>query len=226
MTPAELRAEQNRVTAPVAAATVAILRRMPVASLEPPQWLQLVALLFPAVQRARGDGVDLASEFYASQSPTGAAPDVAVPLYDASMLAKTLTAFVGPRIGDPDRHELAATMGGAAVARHVEQAGREWVALASSSDGVQYARVDPVGETCAFCQLLISRGPAYLSQASGAFRSHPACTCVAVPVFDPAGDWPGREQYEAAEELYAQATAGTSGKESLRAFRRAVEGDG
>jgi hypothetical protein len=225
VTPDELRVAQNQITAPIVAVVVALVRKMPVAPITPNGMAALVAMLFPVVTRYRRRSVDLARDYYASLNPAGIAPDVAVPDYEPKMLAKTLDTFVAGRVEAEETHDIAAVQGAAAVGRHVEQAGREYVALASSRDNVRFARYDPYGETCAFCLLLISRGPVYLSESTGAFRSHPGCTCVAVPVFD-TQNWPGKAQYEAAEELYFRSTHGTSGKESLRAFRRAVEGDG
>lgn len=223
MTPDELREQQNRITAPVVAVVLSLIRKLPVAVLTAEQWAALVALLLPVVFQSREKSLALAMSYFASLHPEGQAPDVDMPDYTPRMLAKTLDTFVAGRVESPDTHELAAVQGAAAVGRHVEQAGREYVALAAGASGARFARYDPYGETCAFCMLLISRGPVYLSETTGAFQSHPGCTCVAVPVFDEA-DWPGREQFERAEALYVESTAGTSGKESIRAFRRAVEG--
>lgn len=221
-----MRAQQDAINRPVATVALTVLRRLPSVPLSPLQWGQLVALLFPMVQSTRAKSASLARTFYASQTPHPTVPTFDPPAYDATMLAKTLETFSRPRLAAPATHEQGAAGGASALVRHVEQANREWVALAASSDKARFARVDPYGETCAFCRLLISRGPVYLSQTSGAFQSHPDCTCVAVPVFDLDADWPGKDQFLEAEEQYARATAGTSGKESIRAFRRAVAEDG
>ena len=218
-----MRAAQDQINRPVAAVVLSILRRLPHAPLSTRQWVSLLALLFPPVVRARTVSTKLAQEFYASQSPNGRAPHVTPRPYTAPMLGQTLETFARPKLEDPQTAPQGATDGTAALIRHIEQANREYVVQASSADDVRFARVDPYGETCAFCRMLISRGPVYLSQVSGAFQSHPHCTCVAVPVWDPL-DYPGIEQAEAAEKQWVQATHGKSGKEAIRAFRREVEG--
>lgn len=222
MTPDELRTAQNKVSAPVVGVALGLLRALAVGPLTLDQLARLVAVLFPPVSAARARSEALAAAYYASLNPAGTAPRVPSPEYAPAMLASTIRRFAGSGLEAPETKPRAAVLGAAAVGRHVEQAGREYVAKAASSDGVRCARYDPYGETCAFCRLLISRGPVYLSEATGAFQSHPLCTCVPVPVHG--DDWPGREQYEEADALYRRATAGTSGRESIRAFRRAVEG--
>ncbi len=90
-----------------------------------------------------------------------------------------------------------------------------------------WARVATGRETCAFCLMLVSRGPVYFgadtagldlpdSEAlklinEGADLSefmdqwHPNCDCKVVPVFD-LKDWPGREESRNALELWKKAT--------------------
>lgn len=223
MTPDQLRVEQNQIMRPSVAASLVILRELPVAPLSPAAWLRVIAALFPLVLAGRRASVDLSRRYYASQSPAGSAPDVPDTEYVPAMLSATLERFARSGLENPETAPRAAVSGAAAVGRHVDQAGREYVAKASSADDIRYARYDPFGETCAFCRLLISRGPVYLSEASGAFQSHPQCTCVAVPVWDE-DDWPGRDQYLEAERLYVESTVGKSGKEAIKAFRAAVEG--
>lgn len=219
-----MRTAQDRINRPIAAIALALLRRLPAEPVPESAWLNLIALLFAPVVRAREQSTTLARGFYLSQSPLDRAPDPEPRPYNAPMLAKTLTTFARPLLEDPETHDKGAAQGTAALVRHIEQANREYIVQASDVDNVRFARVDPYGETCAFCRLLISRGPVYLSQVSGAFQSHPHCTCVAVPVWDPSSDWPGREQYEAAEQQWIEATAGKSGRDAIRAFRQAVEG--
>lgn len=53
-------------------------------------------------------------------------------------------------------------------------------------------------------------------------RWHKNCDCKVVPVFDRA-NWPGREAYESASELWGRVTKSFTGKDKLRAFREHVE---
>lgn len=98
-----------------------------------------------------------------------------------------------------------------------------------------WARVATGRETCAWCLMLISRGPVYSSTDNAGvhldetttidlwnsagqdleeFRRsldgslsewHAGCDCVAVPVFDRA-DWVGRDAYKQAEQLWISAS--------------------
>lgn len=223
MTPDQFRTAQNEVMRGPVALALVLLRDLPAAAITPEALARLVALLYPRVVTGRAQSVEIARAYYGSMSPRAVAPDVDLDEYLPAMLARTVQRFGG--VTD-ERRTTNPVHGAAAVGRHIDQAGREYVAKASSADGVRFARYDPFGETCAFCRLLISRGPVYLSETTGAFQSHPLCTCVPVPVHDARAGWPGREQYEEADALYRAATVGTSGRESIRAFRRAVEGAG
>lgn len=99
-----------------------------------------------------------------------------------------------------------------------------------------WARIATGRETCAWCLMLISRGPEYsgagtagmalsdlealrlwkesngdlgkfLADTAGAMKQwHPGCDCKVVPVFDRA-DWPGMEQAAAALALWNDATS-------------------
>lgn len=170
------------------------------------------------VSSSRVRSFELARALITSLNPR--APRVEVPEYRPEYLAKTLRRYlVG--LDDPNRAQRSIIETAAAVVRHTEQAGREGMIsmVQADEDALGWARVARGGHTCAFCLLMVSRGPVYKSESTGAFRSHSACDCVAVPVYD-RNDWPGREQYLAAEALYKKATAGES--DLLNAFRRAV----
>lgn len=82
-------------------------------------------------------------------------------------------------------------------------------------------------DPCAFCLMLISRGPVYKSEQSASFHPHYRCECTPQPVFDRSDGWTDqaidaraawqRSQREArdAGELYR----GTK-RDDLNAFRR------
>lgn len=120
---------------------------------------------------------------------------------------------------------------------------------ARGPNGVKgWARVATGRETCGWCWMLVSRGPVYSSAGSagsamderdsmqlvgaGEFDSaqhmhawHTGCDCKVVPVFD-LNNWDGKERYEAAQQLWREATRGYSGKGAINAYRRAVEAGG
>ncbi|MEO3851747.1 hypothetical protein ABGB09_29665 [Streptomyces sp. B8F3] len=96
----------------------------------------------------------------------------------------------------------------AAAERHARDAGREAIVDAARHDpaALGYARRALSGNPCAFCLMLVSRGPVYKTATSALLRDgggepyHDHCSCVAVPVFH-RERWPGREQ---ADDLQRQ----------------------
>lgn len=108
------------------------------------------------------------------------------------------------------------------ASRHVLTGARETTLTLVKADSraLGWARVTD-GDPCYFCALLASRGPVYKSRASAGFQPHDACACVPEPVYSRNAAWPGdARQYQ---RLYYQATRGYSGKDAIRAFRRAYD---
>jgi hypothetical protein len=154
--------------------------------------------------------------------------------------------FSEPFATDDDMAEVVAV-----AAKQVDNGGRKTMLRAVESDPqvLGWARVEGGAESCAFCTMLISRGPMYgeahaagldadtttavevIRQAEESgddeifdalmTRWHPHCDCRVVPVFD-RSDWPGRDQYLAASKLWGESTKGTSGVDSINALRRAI----
>lgn len=189
------------------------------------QWLVVVRALFPTVVQSRQRSFELARLVIETQNP--AAPTVAPPPYSEAFLFKALERTVFGRLGDPQRAQQAVADGAAAVVRHVEQAGREGMIRLVEADreALGWARVARGGTTCAFCLLLVSRGPVYRAMDNAVFRAHDKCDCIAVPVYD-RNNWFGRAQYLEADRLYREATAGVVSGGQINAFRRAVEAPG
>lgn len=99
--------------------------------------------------------------------------------------------------------------------------GRDQVTQAVSQDrrALGYARTGS-GSPCAFCAVLIGRGPVYRDERSGSFQSHAGCGCSAEPVYSRDQPWPpGAREIR---DLYNQSTRGE--RDQLTAFRRAYEG--
>lgn len=127
-------------------------------------------------------------------------------------------------------------------------------AVDDDPDVIGWARVEGnenIG-SCGFCAMLISRGPVYkLDPTNAGFnvddeaeaveiyrqglatgkgiptelmaKWHPNCDCKVVPVFDRA-NWPGKDQYEAMEDLWIDATKNVEPPDTLlNAFRRRIE---
>ena len=109
-----------------------------------------------------------------------------------------------------------------------------------------WARVATGAETCDFCLTMISRGPVYFSSETAGFTGHDDamldafddlpfeeyldftgehieewhdnCDCRVVPVFD-TRDWPGRDQYLIAQEMWVEASREARGLEERRHTR-------
>jgi hypothetical protein len=146
--------------------------------------------------------------------------------------------------------ELAQTV--SVAVKEAQNGGRKTTlrAVDTDPDVIGWARVEGGGESCAFCTMLISRGPVYKESTNAGLdvsdeveaveifkqaedtgdnsllnelmtRWHPNCDCSVVPVFDRAS-WPGKEQFENAERLWRDSTKGFKGKDALNALRRAI----
>lgn len=161
---------------------------------------------FPAYSRAatavvgagRGLSSSVAADYYrqaraaAGLDPAGAVQPVAEALNAAQV--ETVLRVTGPveikrrvaegqPIGEASRQALALTLGDAA--RLTLNAGRETTldAARRDPDATGWARISD-GAPCAFCAMLVSRGPVYRSEASADFRSHGKCGCTAGLIFD------------------------------------------
>jgi hypothetical protein len=116
------------------------------------------------------------------------------------------------------------------VTRNVLNGGRGTLLRSTGSDSKAkgWARVTS-SNPCAFCAMLASRGPVYLTEETAEFRSHDHCTCSAEPGYE-GTEWPGRSREF--HDLYNEATLeaheagdlrrGTS-NDLLNTFRRAYE---
>jgi hypothetical protein len=216
VTPEEYRREQRGIVARVLQLLLPLLGLLP-ARPDDQQWRVLVEAAYPAVVRGRTEAWMLAERFYRAQRQAQGAPEGPVEFprrnYPPAALDKALTRTVRVRLRELDEGqavpELVRQEAAATAARHVSDAGREAVVDAARHDpeALGYARVATGASTCAFCLMLVSRGPVYKSVSAALLRDgsgepyHDRCDCLAVPVFD-REDWPGRAEYEAAEQLW------------------------
>lgn len=247
MTPAQQRKQQDRITAEATLTAVVLLRAFIAAGAPLAGLAELVSALYPSVVRGRRLSHGLAVESYLLQHPSPStairplAETIDPPHYEPAALRQALerTTQKRERLTGEDSTErgrrLVVADASAAVARHIEMAPRETTMYLVEADdeALGWARVASGRETCAFCTLLISRGPVYKSKAVAerttvrsskgeGRRYHDRCDCIAVPVFDEER-WPGRQQWLDAERLWIDSTRGLSGAEARKAFRRAVE---
>ncbi|WNM66679.1 capsid maturation protease [Mycobacterium phage PascalRango] len=224
-------------------------------------WLRLLDLLFPEIQRRRTEASVLARRFYDSQRAQHH-PDL--PRNDRPLEGTTFEKFVENMDPARERMQQAETRGDALThltlraVREVENAGRQQIIHAVENDeeldkrspyGLDYkgrpirkaapenvrgwARVATGRETCAWCLMLISRGPTYVraetagldldtehalelfknndqetyfADISGEIKQwHTGCDCKVIPVFRNE-DWFGKEAADRALDLWGEAT--------------------
>jgi hypothetical protein len=222
----ELRRQQDLISQEATQLLLPILLRGAEAELPDAGWVRLATMLYPQLVGWRGQSASIAYLAARAVLPSASRPP-ALP-YELPWTVKALqkTLFGVPRNTPGWSPAKVAADGTARLVRHVEQAGRETTiqVSAAATTKTRWARVSD-GSPCAFCALMISRGPVYHSDAAGAggFRAHDKDRCVAVLVPKGSRDWPGRDEYERVSEIYADSTSGQSGKDAVNAFRRAWE---
>ncbi|AFL48034.1 head maturation protease [Mycobacterium phage Aeneas] len=204
-------------------------------------WLRLLDLLFPEIQRRCTEASVLARRFYDSQRAQHH-PDL--PRNDRPLEGTTFEKFVENMDPARERMQQAETRGDALThltlraVREVENAGRQQIIHAVENDPEPrvlrgWARVATGRETCAWCLMLISRGPTYVraetagldldtehalelfenkdletyfADISGEIKQwHPGCDCKVIPVFRNE-DWFGKEAADRALDLWGEAT--------------------
>lgn len=122
----------------------------------------------------------------------------------------------------PAKVKALVTVSGSA-ARHVLNGGRDAIEELIKADPVvnRWIRVTD-GDPCAFCAMLASRGPVYVSATSAGFSAHDHCACSAEPVFSSKAAWPG--EAAAYKRLWrANIENKYSGREARNAWRRLFE---
>jgi hypothetical protein len=141
----------------------------------------------------------------------------------------TIKRLSGHGVPVPEAARVAAVRAEAAAARHVLDGGRATMRATIAADPVAlgWARVTDANP-CWLCAMAASRGPVYKTRDTALFLDrtggqpwHDGCGCTAEPIYSRDADWPGDGRNWA--RLWEEATAGLSGEEARRAFRRAVD---
>ena len=209
-----------------------------------------MAGVFPIVNQARSESAVLARRFYDENrfNHNHRDPyDLNLPDYEWEWFLEAMEPSYKDfaRVVTTDG-QFAQT--GLRAVKEVENGGRRMMLNAVRNDPVRvgWARVATGRETCAFCLMLVSRGPVYersedvgISDEEKALeilddgadqaalkelmtRWHPGCDCIAVPVYD-IDSWEGREDWKRAEDIWKDTTKGFTGRDKLNAFRRAID---
>lgn len=219
-------------------------------------WNRLLHAVYPTFKRHRDEATELAREFYdatrAQQLPNEPRHDI---FKDDHFPESWFREALEPTFKDFTRYRnrnAALQDFTSRLVKEVEDGARRTIIEGVESDESQvirgWARFDPRPPTCAFCTMMISRGPVYGNamnagvdlddesaqelweqndtQAMNAMmhKWHPKCTCIAVPVYS-YKNYPTEQQEKAALEIYNRARkAANSGdfKEILKAMRRSL----
>lgn len=244
MTPEEYAAQQAIISSQVAQQALSFGQYFRNGALSTPAWLQLLQFLFPVISQARTESATLARSFYDSQR---ALHYPELPRNDRDLEDYQFDWFV--KNMDPARKLMSAetspdhalTTLALQATREVDNAGRRQMLHAVVYDpGLTekqsvsktriirgWARVATGAHPCAWCLMLVSRGPTYLGAdtagldlddftaqkmiAAGEDVSefmnewHPGCKCRVVPVYK-AESYPGQVGADKALTLWNDAS--------------------
>ena len=256
MTPEEYAARQAVISAAAARVVVQFGKFFLNPLLTLTEWLNFLALLFPEVKRLRDQSAELGREFYDSQRQLNhpELPNNArlVEPYEFDWFALNVDP-VRKSVSAEGATEKSLEQLALSVVREVENGGRKQIIHAVEEDDLLkekiareagrpaqtetrlvrgWARVATGRETCAWCLMLVSRGPVYLGAdtagldlpdreaqkliAAGEDVSeymtqwHEGCDCKVVPVFD-LKRWAGRDASKRALALWNEASSEAAG---------------
>lgn len=189
------------------------------APLSPIEWVRLLAAMFPIVKAGNSDSGVAARSFYDSERskhlPDEEIPDVWLANLDPDDFEdamkphrKTFVQKEWPAYFDVQREkeETVARMVGDSM-RIVDNGGRATMIEATYADPrAAWARVEGGNKSCPWCLMLISRGPVYSAEEAqkDSYSYHRFCDCRMTVVYDKS-DYPGRDQWKAAEKLWKEA---------------------
>jgi hypothetical protein len=233
MTLDEYAAAKEALLASLLRAILGLLLLLINPNITPSQWRNMLRSVYPIIKTHRDQVTELSRQFYdahrAEHLPEAPRHDVYKddhyplewferdmdPIRERMPRYQTQEAAVQDMVGQ--------------IVKTVESGARRTLLRAVDSDpeAQGWARYDPRPPTCAFCTMMISRGPVYNSAKSGGGpkdnetmeslwrdnntaamnelmnRWHPKCTCIVIPVYDE--DYESKEQEDAALVIYLKA---------------------
>jgi hypothetical protein len=242
-----------------------LLNPLRLIAINPSRWIALLAAILTRVQEARTETAELAREFYDSQRQEHFPGEPRWPVYTADHYESDWLYEAMEEVRETFAPAGASESSMAKVIhialKETENAGRNTIRDAVEGRGNQrkdprvvgWARVEGGGESCAFCTMLISRGPVYVGEDGARNAGLQADEKTALDIwneYDRTGDdsalmglmsrwhencdckvvpvfdranWPGRDRYLEAERLWIEATRGKSGKAKLQALRELLK---
>lgn len=131
-------------------------------------WLAVLALMYPFILDYRRQSAELAREFYDSERRDKTGDDEPYPIFLAEYDPDWFQEAMEPSrkaFSVEDAPDNATAKVIAHAIKEVENSGRRTILRAVEVDPLVkgWARVEGGGESCAFCTMLISRGPVYSS---------------------------------------------------------------
>jgi len=202
----------------------------------PRLWDQLMTVSYRVMKPFRDEGTQLAREFYddnrTEQLPNAEPHDIYTDDHYPERWYRETMLPVYQKLQRTGNVENAVEESVARVTKVYEDAQRRTLIQGISSDKSQpvkgFARFDPRPPTCAFCTMMISRGPVYNKDRDGSTAGwpfdtqrleklilddnpdeinelmnkwHPKCTCIVVPVYKHS-NYPSEAQEKDALEIY------------------------
>lgn len=235
MNPDEYAAQQAVISAATANYVLRFSQFFTQSLLSITEWLSLLEFLFPEIKRRREESADLARRFYDSQRefyhPLLDRNERFLEDYEFQWFVENMEP-VRKVMSQKDAPAHAVASMALRSIREVENAGRRQIIHAVENDPAPqiikgWARVATGRETCAWCLMLISRGPVYQAASTAGLdlddtsarqalvrnedvsefmeEWHDGCDCKVVPVFK-TEDWFGQEAADRALELWTDAT--------------------
>lgn len=234
MTPDEYARRLAEITTAVVQYVLKVAKVFARYELDRPQWIGVLNTVYPEIESRRYEAADIARSFYDAQREDHH-PDL--DRNDQFLVNYSFERFVQnmeparKRVSQIDSRDNAIAHMALQAAREVENAGRRQIIRAVESEPTTrviqgWARVATGRETCAWCLMLISRGPVYSAAeragldlddelaarmvAAGQDVSeymdewHTGCDCKVVPVFD-VESWVGKKEADLALDLWNDA---------------------
>ena len=218
MTPDQYRQQRGQILLALYTALEPLLRLLH-SHPSDTEWRAFVEAAYPSVYRARMDVWRLARRFYGEERQRAVHRGNLVDFprrnyspadFDAALRERVKPAIDALDEGSPVPRVVVNEVADIAE-RHADAGGREGIVDAARHDSLAlgYARITTGEKDCAFCLMLVSRGPVYKTASTALLRDgtsepyHDNCDCIAVPVFN-AADWPGRDQYQRWERAWRE----------------------